>query len=64
MKMRKQIHFWHILQSKVENENQIKVFRKKIRYFKIRSVYGYSTDTMRINIMPNLFSQNCIAKWK
>ena len=24
---------------------------------RLGSVYGYSTDTMRINIMPNLFSK-------
>jgi len=43
--------------SKVENENQIKKSGKKYVIFRLGSVYGFSTDTMRINIMPNLFSK-------
>jgi nucleoside-diphosphate-sugar epimerase/SAM-dependent methyltransferase/quercetin dioxygenase-like cupin family protein len=43
--------------SKVENENQIKKSGKKHAIFRLGSVYGFSTDTMRINIMPNLFSK-------
>ncbi len=43
--------------SKVENENQIKNSGKKFVIFRLGSVYGFSTDTMRINIMPNLFSK-------
>jgi len=43
--------------SKVENENQIKNSGKKYVIFRLGSVYGFSTDTMRINIMPNLFSK-------
>ncbi len=43
--------------SKVENENQIKNSGKKYIIFRLGSVYGFSTDTMRINIMPNLFSK-------
>jgi len=43
--------------SKVENENQIKNSGKKYAIFRLGSVYGFSTDTMRINIMPNLFSK-------
>ncbi len=43
--------------SKVENENQIKKSGKKYAIFRLGSVYGFSTDTMRINIMPNLFSK-------
>ena len=43
--------------SKVENENQIKNSGKKHVIFRLGSVYGFSTDTMRINIMPNLFSK-------
>ncbi len=43
--------------SKVENENQIQRSGKKYAIFRLGSVYGFSTDTMRINIMPNLFSK-------
>jgi nucleoside-diphosphate-sugar epimerase/dTDP-4-dehydrorhamnose 3,5-epimerase-like enzyme len=43
--------------SKVENENQIIKSGKKHAIFRLGSVYGFSTDTMRINIMPNLFSK-------
>ena len=43
--------------SKVENENQIINSGKKFAIFRLGSVYGFSTDTMRINIMPNLFSK-------
>ncbi len=43
--------------SKVENENQIIRSGKKYVIFRLGSVYGFSTDTMRINIMPNLFSK-------
>ncbi len=43
--------------SKVENEKQIKKSGKKHVIFRLGSVYGFSTDTMRINIMPNLFSK-------
>ena len=43
--------------SKVENENQIQKSGKNFAIFRLGSVYGFSTDTMRINIMPNLFSK-------
>ena len=43
--------------SKVVNENQIINSGKKYAIFRLGSVYGFSTDTMRINIMPNLFSK-------
>ena len=43
--------------SKVENEKQIQKSGKKHAIFRLGSVYGFSTDTMRINIMPNLFSK-------
>jgi len=43
--------------SKVENEEQIIKSGKKYAIFRLGSVYGFSTDTMRINIMPNLFSK-------
>ena len=43
--------------SKVVNEEQIKKSGLKYIILRLASVYGYSTDTMRINIMPNLFSK-------
>ena len=44
--------------SKVQNEKDIKNSGKKYVILRLGSVYGYSsTDTMRINIMPNLFSK-------
>ena len=44
--------------SKVQNEKDIKNSGKKYAILRLGSVYGYSsTDTMRINIMPNLFSK-------
>ena len=44
--------------SKVQNEIDIKNSDKKYAILRLGSVYGYSsTDTMRINIMPNLFSK-------
>ena len=44
--------------SKVQNEKDIKNSNKNYVILRLGSVYGYSsTDTMRINIMPNLFSK-------
>jgi len=44
--------------SKVQNEEDIKKSQKKYAILRLGSVCGYSeTDTMRINIMPNLFSK-------
>ena len=44
--------------SKVQNEEDIKNSKKNYAILRLGSVYGYSsTDTMRINIMPNLFSK-------
>ena len=44
--------------SKVKNEEDIKKSNKNYVILRLGSVYGYSsTDTMRINIMPNLFSK-------
>ena len=52
--------------SKAINEDQLKNSGKKYIILRLGSVYGYSTDTMRIDIMPNLFSkiasQNGILK--
>jgi len=42
---------------KVKNEEDIKNSNKNYIILRLGSVYGYSTDTMRINIMPNLFSK-------
>ena len=44
--------------SKAQNEKDIKNSDKNYVILRLGSVYGYSsTDTMRINIMPNLFSK-------
>ena len=43
--------------SKVQNEEDIKKSKKNFIILRLGSVYGYSGDTMRINIMPNLFSK-------
>jgi len=42
---------------KNENEKQIRESKKNYIILRLASVYGYSTDTMRLNIMPNLFSR-------
>ena len=42
---------------KVKNEEQIKNSGKKYVILRLGSVYGYSTDTTRLDIMPNLFSK-------
>ncbi len=42
---------------KVHNEEQIKNSGKKYVILRLGSVYGYSTDTTRLDIMPNLFSK-------
>ena len=43
---------------KVQNENDIKNSGKNYIILRLGSVYGYcASDTMRINIMPNLFSK-------
>ena len=43
--------------SKAINENQLKNSGKNYVILLLGSVYGYSTDSMRIDIMPNLFSK-------
>ena len=43
--------------SKANNEKQIKNSGKNYVILRLGSVYGYSTDTARIDIMPNLFSK-------
>ncbi len=43
--------------SKVQNEIDIKNSKSNFVILRLGSVYGYSLDTMRINIMPNLFSK-------
>ncbi len=44
-------------QSKDINEKQLKESGKNYVILRLGSVYGYSTDTTRIDIMPNLFSK-------
>ena len=43
--------------SKAINEKQLKDSGKNFIILRLGSVYGYSTDSMRIDIMPNLFSK-------
>ncbi len=43
--------------SKAINENQLKKSGKNYIILRLGSVYGYSTDSMRVDIMPNLFSK-------
>ncbi len=43
--------------SKAANEKQLKESGKNYVILRLGSVYGYSNDTMRIDIMPNLFSK-------
>ncbi len=43
--------------SKVINEEQLKSSGKNYVILRLGSVYGYSGDSTRINIMPNLFSK-------
>ena len=44
-------------ESKALNEKQLKNSGKNYIILRLGSVYGYSTDTARIDIMPNLFSK-------
>jgi nucleoside-diphosphate-sugar epimerase len=43
--------------SKAVNENQLRKSGKNYVILRLGSVYGYSTDSMRVDIMPNLFSK-------
>ena len=43
--------------SKAVNEDQLKKSGKNYVILRLGSVYGYSTDSLRIDIMPNLFSK-------
>ena len=43
--------------SKVINEEEIKKNVKNYIILRLASVYGYSTDSLRVSIMPNLFSK-------
>jgi len=43
-------------QSKANNETQLKKSGKNYVILRLGSVYGYSTDTARTDIMPNFFS--------
>ena len=53
-------------QSKLINEQQLKKSGKNYIILRLGSVYGYSTDTARIDIMANFFakttSQNGLLK--
>jgi nucleoside-diphosphate-sugar epimerase len=42
---------------KVQSEHDLRASLKNYVILRLASVYGYSTDTMRINIMPNLFAK-------
>ena len=42
---------------KVQTELDLKASNKNYTILRLASVYGYSTDTMRMGIMPNLFSK-------
>ena len=44
-------------QSKVQTEIDLQESSKNYVVLRLASVYGYSTDTMRVGIMPNLFSK-------
>ena len=44
-------------ESKTKNEEQIKKSGKNYIILRLGSVYGYSNDSTRLNIMPNLFSK-------
>ena len=43
--------------SKALNEEQLRSSGKNYVILRLGSVYGYSTDSMRLDIMPNLFSK-------
>ena len=43
--------------SKCQNELDIKNKSNNFIILRLGSVYGYSSDTMRLGIMPNLFSK-------
>ena len=70
--MKKLSQFYLILCQKHFNEKQLKDSGKNYIILRLGSVYGYSTDTMRIDIMPNLFSKiasqngtlKIICSWK
>ena len=54
--MRSQNQYCHT-SSKAINEKQLKNSGKNYIILRLGSVYGYSSDTARIDIMPNLFSK-------
>jgi len=49
----------YLTYAQTKNQNEIDIKKSGVDYIILRlgSVYGLSTDTMRINIMPNLFSK-------
>ena len=48
-----------LMYAKSKNQNEVDIKKNHANHVILRlgSVYGYSLDTMRINIMPNLFSK-------
>ena len=56
-KMKKQNQYYLTHPLKLINEKQLKTSGKNYIILRLGSVYGYSNDTMRIDIMPNLFSK-------
>jgi nucleoside-diphosphate-sugar epimerase len=49
----------YLTYAQTKNQNEIDIKENSDNYIILRlgSVYGYSSDTMRMNIMPNLFSK-------
>ena len=56
-KMKIPDRYFLMLHLKASNEQQIKNSGKNFIILRLGSVYGYSTDTTRLDIMPNLFSK-------
>ena len=58
LKKMKLLHQFYLMQNqKILMKNNLKFSGKNYVILRLGSVYGYSTDTMRIDIMPNLFSK-------
>lgn len=49
----------YLTYAQTKNQSEIDIKESNVEYIILRlgSVYGYSSDTMRMNIMPNLFSK-------
>ena len=48
---------------KDQNEEQIKESEKNYVILRLASVYGYSTDTMRIKYNAKFIFHDCFSKW-